>query len=183
MEPLELHAATQARPSGCGGEDVPAVLRGRGGRGGGPNELEPPWNFMPQRKRTRADAEERTCRLCYGGEEDGPLVQPCACRGTAKWVHNHCLEAWRRTAEREDAAYRCVQCMDHYRDALSIELLRKALEMRREILGSRHPGTLTSIDDLNVLVLAKFHCRVAAGFRLLGNLYWAGSSLLMVYMY
>ena len=62
-----------------------------------------PWNFMPQRKRARADAEERTCRLCYGGEEDGPLVQPCACRGTAKWVHKHCLEAWRRTAEREDA--------------------------------------------------------------------------------
>ena len=141
-----------------------------------------PWNFMPQRKRARPDAEERTCRLCYGGEEDGPLVQPCACRGTAKWVHNHCLEAWRRTAEREDAAYLCVQCMDHYRDALSIELLRKALEMRREILGSRHPGTLTSIDDLNVLVLAKFHCRVAAGFRLIGNLYWAGFSLLTVHV-
>ena len=62
-----------------------------------------PWSFMPQRKRVGADAEERTCRLCYGGEEDGPLVQPCACRGTAKWVHKHCLEAWRRTAEREDA--------------------------------------------------------------------------------
>ena len=92
-----------------------------------------PWNFMPQRKRARADAEERTCRLCFGGEEDGPLVQPCACRGTAKWVHKHCLEAWRRTAEREDAAYRCVQCMDHYRDALSIELLRDRLQVERAV--------------------------------------------------
>ena len=92
-----------------------------------------PWNFMPQRKRARADAEERTCRLYYGGEEDGPLVQPCACRGTAKWVHKHCLEAWRRTAEREDAAYRCVQCMDHYRDALSIELLRDRLQVERAV--------------------------------------------------
>ena len=61
-------------------------------------------------------------------------------------------------------------------------LLREALEMRHEILGSRHPDTLTSIDDLNVLLIAKFHCRVAAGFRLLGNLYWAGSSLLMVHV-
>ena len=56
-----------------------------------------------QRKRAREEEEEKRCRLCYGGEEDGPLVQPCACRGTAKWVHKHCLEAWRRTAEREDA--------------------------------------------------------------------------------
>ena len=69
-----------------------------------------PWNFMPQRKRAKSDAEERTCRLCFGGEEDGPLVQPCACRGTAKWVHNHCLEAWRRTSPKVDAAFRCGQC-------------------------------------------------------------------------
>ena len=75
---------------------------------------------MPSgRKRAREEVdEEKTCRLCWGDEEDGPLVQPCACRGTAKWVHKHCLEEWRRTGERFDAAYRCGQCMDHYRDAL-----------------------------------------------------------------
>ena len=84
---------------------------------------------LPQAKRARA--EERTCRLCYGGEDDGPLVQPCACRGTAKWVHKNCLEEWRRTGEREDAAYRCGQCMDHYRDALSLELLSDRLESER----------------------------------------------------
>ena len=33
------------------------------------------------------EEEEKTCRLCFGGEDDGPLVQPCACRGTAKFVH------------------------------------------------------------------------------------------------
>ena len=69
-----------------------------------------PWNFMPQRKRARADAEERTCRLCYGGEEDGPLVQPCACRGSIRWIHEHCLTKWRCTSTNEDAAYRCGQC-------------------------------------------------------------------------
>ena len=75
-----------------------------------------PWNFMPQRKRARPDAEERTCRLCYGGEEDGPLVQLCACRGSARLVHRHCLEKWRRTSGKEDAAYRCGECKDYYRD-------------------------------------------------------------------
>ena len=74
--------------------------------------------------------EADECRLCYGGvtEEDGPLVQPCACRGTIKWAHNHCIEHWRRTSPREDAAYRCSQCMHEYRDALSLELLSARLQ-------------------------------------------------------
>ena len=72
--------------------------------------------------------EEMRCWLCLGGEDDGPLVQPCACRGSAMWIHEHCLERWRRTSPREDAAYRCGQCMDHYRDALSLELLSARLQ-------------------------------------------------------
>ena len=75
--------------------------------------------------------EEKTCRLCWGDEDDGPLVQPCACRGSAKWIHSHCLEQWRRTSSREDAAFRCGQCMDKYRDALSVELLSARLQVER----------------------------------------------------
>ena len=71
------------------------------------------------------------CRLCLGGEGDSPLVQPCACRGSAQWIHEHCLEQWRRTGPREDAAYRCGQCMDRYRDALSLELLSARLQAER----------------------------------------------------
>ena len=70
------------------------------------------------------ETEEKTCRLCWGDEDDGPLVQPCACRGSAKWIHAACLEEWRRTSPKGDAAYRCGQCRDEYRDALSLELLR-----------------------------------------------------------
>ena len=61
-----------------------------------------------------AAEEENMCRVCFGDEDDGPLVQPCACRGSAKSIHKHCLERWRRTGGREDAAYRCGECMDHY---------------------------------------------------------------------
>jgi tetratricopeptide (TPR) repeat protein len=52
-------------------------------------------------------------------------------RGTATWAHKHCVEVWRRTSTREDDAYRCGQCMDHYRDALSIELLSARLQAER----------------------------------------------------
>eukprot|EP00964_Phaeocystis_antarctica_P020737 scaffold11462_cov68-Phaeocystis_antarctica.AAC.2 len=66
------------------------------------------------------ELEEERCRLCLEGEYDGPLVQPCACRGSIKWIHEHCLERWRRTSPREDAAYCCGECRGYYRDALSI---------------------------------------------------------------
>ena len=130
------------------------------------------------------------------GEADGPLVQLCACRGSAKLVHRRCLEKWRRTSPKKDAAYRCGECKDHYRDALSLELLsarleakrtdgqatkarmagltrlatelrtqgkydeaeplyREALEVTREMLGDRHPNTLTSIGNLGVLLQYK----------------------------
>jgi len=75
--------------------------------------------------------EEKTCRVCFGDEDGGPLVQPCACRGSVQWIHVHCLEQWRRTGPREDAAYRCGQCMDYYRDALSLELLSARLQAER----------------------------------------------------
>ena len=75
--------------------------------------------------------EEVRCRLCFGDEDDGPLVQPCACRGSAKVIHKHCLEKWRRTSPREDTAYRCGQCRDHYRGALSLELLGARLQAER----------------------------------------------------
>ena len=73
--------------------------------------------------------EVRKCWVCYG--EDGLLVQQCACRGSTKWTHEHCLEEWRRTSVKEDAAYRCGQCKDTYRDALSLELLRERLQAQR----------------------------------------------------
>ena len=69
--------------------------------------------------------------MCLEGEEDGPLVQLCACRGTAKWAHRACVDDWRRKSDKEDAAYRCGQCKDEYRDALSLELLSARLQAER----------------------------------------------------
>ena len=95
--------------------------------------------------------EERTCRLRWGNEDDGPLVQPCASgRGSAQWIHVHCLEQWRRTAPREDAAYRCGQCMDHYRDALSLELLSARLQAELTAWLKDGQSTLVTLDTLAV---------------------------------
>ena len=79
-----------------------------------------------------SDEEERACRICYGDESADDLVQPCACRGTSAWVHRGCLEHWRRTSTKPEAAYQCGQCGDDYRDELSLELLRERLQRERE---------------------------------------------------
>ncbi|XP_037565210.1 E3 ubiquitin-protein ligase MARCHF8 [Dermacentor silvarum] len=50
------------------------------------------------------DAEAPTCRICYrgtasAGEEHGPLVSPCSCRGLIGFAHKRCLETWLREKE------------------------------------------------------------------------------------
>jgi len=105
----------------------------------------------------RADAadsarDSRECRICHAGAEDGPLSQPCGCRGSASWVHRACLERWRRSSTRRDAAYRCGTCKVEFRDELSLELLRARLDAQRE-RGSA--GALHSMSRLAVELQAQ----------------------------
>ena len=98
-----------------------------------PTKLEPAAEDRACRSTHAAAAaeEEERCWVCLEGEEGGPLVQLCACRGTNTWAHKRCVDEWRRASPREDAAYRCGTCKDHYRDALSLELLSARLQAER----------------------------------------------------
>lgn len=48
-----------------------------------------------------------TCRICL---EDGNLIQPCNCSGTAAYVHEECLVKWLQISERSD----CEICKFEY---------------------------------------------------------------------
>jgi hypothetical protein len=40
--------------------------------------------------------ESARCRICYGGEEDGPMAPPiCQCKGSVADVHMSCQNMWR----------------------------------------------------------------------------------------
>ena len=85
-----------------------------------------PFTAAARALRTCLPKEEKMCRLCWGDEADGPLVQPCGCRGSQKWAHEHCLGEWGRTCVNEDAVYRCGLCMKEYCDhALSLKRLQE----------------------------------------------------------
>jgi hypothetical protein len=58
----------------------------------------------------------RECRFCLSeGEPDDPFLEPCACRGSAGFVHRSCLAKWRETDVRPDQDRKCPVCLTQYR--------------------------------------------------------------------
>jgi len=57
-----------------------------------------------------------TCRICFETETadsqdaQNPLICPCHCSGSSKYVHRQCLQQWRATNHRADAYYQCEVC-------------------------------------------------------------------------
>lgn len=56
------------------------------------------------------------CRICFEQEtaesqdRSNPLICPCMCSGSSKYVHRQCLQQWRETNHRADASYQCEVC-------------------------------------------------------------------------
>ena len=59
--------------------------------------------------------ECRECRICFEEEKiDDPFIEPCACKGTSKYIHRSCLNTWRTTADNNEAKTRCMECGERY---------------------------------------------------------------------
>ena len=49
---------------------------------------------------SRGKKKDKICRICYTEEEDeleNPIVQPCRCSGSCKYIHLNCLKHWINT--------------------------------------------------------------------------------------
>ncbi len=78
-------------------------------------------------------------RVRYVSEDPdlGRLISPCKCKGSQKYVHEGCLQAWRKTSPLSDRNYwRCPTCQFEYRLQrlrwgrwLSSKILRGALTL------------------------------------------------------
>jgi len=59
------------------------------------------------------------CRFCLDvGTLDNkfnPLIAPCQCKGSIKYVHKNCLNMWRRTDMRPDQDIQCPLCKTIYK--------------------------------------------------------------------
>ncbi|GLC59278.1 hypothetical protein PLESTB_001469500 [Pleodorina starrii] len=75
-------------------------------------------NMLRTNRGNSSPAAAKTCRICMDDESDpvtNPLINPCKCSGTTKYVHRQCLLKWRTMKAGTQAHYRCEIC--HYRCA------------------------------------------------------------------
>ena len=55
--------------------------------------------------------EEKICRICYEEDENiSKLLYPCACSGSIKYIHDHCLREWIKTKNILMKNYKCELC-------------------------------------------------------------------------
>ena len=73
--------------------------------------------------------KKKVCRICYQDEEteENPLIQPCICSGTMKYIHYECLKQWISTQS-------CVRI--DYNELCSIFLIK---QIECELCKSKFP--------------------------------------------
>jgi hypothetical protein len=55
--------------------------------------------------------EEPICRICFDSETDkNPMINPCKCSGSMKYVHEECLKLWILSSNQEIKAVSCDIC-------------------------------------------------------------------------
>lgn len=64
--------------------------------------------------------DTRVCRFCLESRETkkNSLLEPCECRGSIRYVHEKCLERWRRINPARNG-YMCLLCMSPYKEGFS----------------------------------------------------------------
>ncbi|EGX48034.1 hypothetical protein AOL_s00081g361 [Orbilia oligospora ATCC 24927] len=77
-----------------------------------------PTQEQPRRRRRPV---LKQCRICLDqttedvDPELGRLISPCKCKGSARYVHEECLRAWRLHSANSQSFYKCPTCHFEYR--------------------------------------------------------------------
>ncbi|GAA6031880.1 hypothetical protein JCM8097_003316 [Rhodosporidiobolus ruineniae] len=109
-------ASTMSLPSEDEDDYVQQLLRPNQ-----PSSAAPSTDPIPEEADTTTTAPSEdapTCRICFAGadeEESGKLFSPCLCSGTTRYVHQGCLDQWRKVSRNQSAFYRCDLCKYRYR--------------------------------------------------------------------
>lgn len=62
-----------------------------------------------------ATDDDPICRFCFeGGEDSNPLINPCNCIGSMKYVHVKCIRRWRANTTNDEWISRCQLCLTDY---------------------------------------------------------------------
>lgn len=61
-----------------------------------------------------SEDDELMCRICRSKRPVEELFAPCACDGSAKYVHTSCLEKWRAMTSNAEHRMMCAECKSAY---------------------------------------------------------------------
>jgi hypothetical protein len=102
------------------------------------------------------------CRFCFEGLEiNNPLVIPCKCKGSMKYVHVHCIKKWRTNTTNPEWQHKCQLCLSDFeillrwqkedlpRDILCLHFLTKRPIVLSFILLYLHMTLLSFVPILN----------------------------------
>lgn len=60
-------------------------------------------------------AAAAACRFCFeGAEPNNPLLTPCKCTGSLKYIHAQCIKKWRQNTTNYDWIHKCQLCLEYY---------------------------------------------------------------------
>lgn len=55
--------------------------------------------------------QEKTCRICYEVETlENPIITPCECNGSMKYIHEQCLKTWILSQTKDPKVFSCDIC-------------------------------------------------------------------------
>ena len=89
-------------------------------------------------KEKEKDQEKNTknkaiCRICYGDDtsDENPLICPCICKGSMKYIHYDCLKNWLNSKIEEDISVDSenpeIEVISYNRKDISCELCKEKL--------------------------------------------------------
>ena len=93
---------------------------------------------IQNQKKSKKDINRNTknksiCRVCYGDDstDENPLISPCKCKGSMKYIHYKCLKSWLNSKIEEDISFDTnnpeIEVISYNRKDISCELCKEKL--------------------------------------------------------
>jgi hypothetical protein len=133
-----------------------------------------------------------TCRFCFDGPESkNPLVSPCNCKGSMKYVHVQCIKKWRVNTINPEWHHKCQLCLSDFevllrwqkedlpRHVLFLNILTKRPIVLSFMLVYLHITILSFVPTLNPKLQPQPAHEIISSSLSLKQLYYTNTSYLL----